>query len=54
MGKQEYTYDEAKELAKRAFIKGWLKRVGSDNPSEITKKTAESRFEQWWSVNVEK
>jgi len=48
------TEEEAKELAKRAFMEAWDKRVGADEMNPTTIKTGEHHFEKWWKRNVEK
>jgi len=49
----QYTKEDVKEIAKESFVKGWHKRVGEDELSDISEQTARSLFDKWWSLNHE-
>lgn len=47
---------ETKELMRQAWIEAWCQsRYGNtkENFSNIERKTAEDRFERWWTMNFE-
>jgi len=51
--KRHYSHEEVKQIAEECFVKGWHKRVGEDELSQISERTARNLFNRWWSVNHE-
>lgn len=43
--------EKIEAIARRAFMKGYEKGHGVESIDEITTRTSERMFEQWWSVN---
>jgi hypothetical protein len=41
-----------KETAKQAFIEGYKEGKSVEEYSNTTIKTAESKFERWWQLNM--